>query len=412
MERVIASADWFRLNETVYAKNRIQHGESYLLTGMPGVGKSSFLRLVRSRILPEDKTLPVLVDLNFLHEITSENVYKLMIERLNFEAKTSKVYRDLFQLAPTLVNSPQRIVFLIDRFEKAVHFLNSSFFDSLRVLIEESRRNIVFILSLDQNITDLLSYQVIDQFYTLVAPFSYYLQPFNEREALYYIENKAKERDLKLSPAQISEIYEWTGGHNRLINAYILDLLETNGHDFAKRLEHAGASEATIYQCRSIFSDLQHTSTQTLVRIITGLFLTLQDENNLEYLKKLGILAPDGKFFSRRFEDYIVKQFAPARSVLLLDDITGQIFKNGVRIDDQLSSNEYRFLKYLMENIDRVVGREEIVEIVWGVKMERGVSDEAVDQLVSRIREKIEDYKTNPRYLITIRGRGFQLKVN
>jgi DNA-binding response OmpR family regulator len=50
-----------------------------------------------------------------------------------------------------------------------------------------------------------------------------------------------------------------------------------------------------------------------------------------------------------------------------------------------------------------------IVEAVWGGQYMDNVDDARIEKLVSRLRAKIEHDPTNPRYLLTQRGRGYKL---
>ena len=61
-------------------------------------------------------------------------------------------------------------------------------------------------------------------------------------------------------------------------------------------------------------------------------------------------------------------------------------------LSDQLTSSEFRLLKFFLENQNKVLGREEIINAVWkDTKSQEGVTDQALDQLIFRLRKKIED---------------------
>jgi two-component system response regulator RegX3 len=53
--------------------------------------------------------------------------------------------------------------------------------------------------------------------------------------------------------------------------------------------------------------------------------------------------------------------------------------------------------------------KDQIAEAVWGTDYMEAVDDARIDKLVSRLRQKIEPEPGEPRHLITIRGRGYQL---
>jgi two-component system, OmpR family, alkaline phosphatase synthesis response regulator PhoP len=77
-------------------------------------------------------------------------------------------------------------------------------------------------------------------------------------------------------------------------------------------------------------------------------------------------------------------------------------------LSDQLTSSEFRLLRYLLQNEDRVIEREELINVVWGDnKSTAGITDQAVDQLIFRLRRKIEEDANHPTHLQTVKGRGF-----
>ena len=78
-------------------------------------------------------------------------------------------------------------------------------------------------------------------------------------------------------------------------------------------------------------------------------------------------------------------------------------------MSDKLTSLEYKLLKFLIENKGKVLQKEEIINTVWQEgKTTLGVTDQALDQLIFRLRKKIEENPNNPTHIQTIKGRGFR----
>ena len=78
---------------------------------------------------------------------------------------------------------------------------------------------------------------------------------------------------------------------------------------------------------------------------------------------------------------------------------------NGEVID--LTLREFEVLKYLANQPDQVVTRENLLEKVWGYEYFGDIR--TVDVTVRRIREKIEKDTSNPKILITKRGVGYYI---
>jgi hypothetical protein len=95
---------------------------------------------------------------------------------------------------------------------------------------------------------------------------------------------------------------------------------------------------------------------------------------------------------------------------LRLDKDTRQVWINGVQADPPLSLHQYRLLEVLWDSGGGVVTRDQIIEAVWPEASSEGVSEQAIDALVRRLRERIEEVDTEFRYIITVRGHGFRLE--
>jgi DNA-binding response OmpR family regulator len=71
-----------------------------------------------------------------------------------------------------------------------------------------------------------------------------------------------------------------------------------------------------------------------------------------------------------------------------------------------LTPTEYRLLRHLVTNPDRVFSRDSLLEVVWGY--DNAVdSHRTVDVHVRHLREKLEEDPANPRWLLTVRGTGY-----
>lgn len=95
---------------------------------------------------------------------------------------------------------------------------------------------------------------------------------------------------------------------------------------------------------------------------------------------------------------------------LRIDKETRQVWVNGALIDPPLSLHQYRLLDALWESGGSVITREQIIEAVWPEAASEGVSEQAIDALVRRLRERIEECDNEFRYIITVRGHGFRME--
>lgn len=81
------------------------------------------------------------------------------------------------------------------------------------------------------------------------------------------------------------------------------------------------------------------------------------------------------------------------------------VTKRGENIN--LTHREFELLYYLAQHIGQVIKREQLLQTVWGYDYFGDVR--TVDVTVRRLREKIEDNPSHPKWLVTRRGVGYYL---
>ncbi|MCJ7569255.1 MAG: FHA domain-containing protein [Anaerolineales bacterium] len=79
-------------------------------------------------------------------------------------------------------------------------------------------------------------------------------------------------------------------------------------------------------------------------------------------------------------------------------------------VDPPLSPPQFRLLELLYRSSGKVVTRDEIAAHVWPGTDGIGVSDQAIDAIVRRLRDRIFEVDPEYKYVITVRGHGFRLE--
>ncbi|GAA0802504.1 DNA-binding response regulator [Spirilliplanes yamanashiensis] len=100
-------------------------------------------------------------------------------------------------------------------------------------------------------------------------------------------------------------------------------------------------------------------------------------------------------------------QEVPARLTfadLELDEETHEVYRAGNRV--QLSPTEFKLLRYLMLNANRVLSKAQILDHVWNYDF-RG-DDNIVESYISYLRRKVDNVQ--PRLIHTLRGVGYVLR--
>ena len=89
---------------------------------------------------------------------------------------------------------------------------------------------------------------------------------------------------------------------------------------------------------------------------------------------------------------------------LHLDIGANKLLKNDIEVD--LTPTEYSLLKLFMENPGKALKRDEMLDVVWGG--DYFGDTKTLDVHIRRLREKIEDNPSAPKYIKTIWGSGYR----
>ncbi len=73
-----------------------------------------------------------------------------------------------------------------------------------------------------------------------------------------------------------------------------------------------------------------------------------------------------------------------------------------------LTDREAQILEFLAVNAGRAVSRRELLERVWGLDARR-LETRTIDMHVARLRDKLGEDKTAPKFVVTVRGKGYML---
>ena len=127
-------------------------------------------------------------------------------------------------------------------------------------------------------------------------------------------------------------------------------------------------------------------------------------------------------------DDYIIKPFNPLEVVLrvkallrrvgeddkeklqlgefLIDIYSQKILKNSCEID--VTPKEYLLMKIFLENPNKAFSRDELLDLVWGKNYFGDAK--IIDVNIRRLRAKIEDKPSEPKYIETVWGIGYRWK--
>ena len=100
---------------------------------------------------------------------------------------------------------------------------------------------------------------------------------------------------------------------------------------------------------------------------------------------------------------------APVSGRLRVDLKSRRVWVNHQQLVPPLSAQQFKLLWMLYENKGEVVTRPALVTEVWGEDQSAGVSDQALDALIRRLRDRIAKLDPDHQYINTVRGHGIRL---
>jgi DNA-binding response OmpR family regulator len=103
-----------------------------------------------------------------------------------------------------------------------------------------------------------------------------------------------------------------------------------------------------------------------------------------------------------------VPLFFERQAGLRLDKDAKSVWIKGQELDPPLSLAQYRLLELLYDNEGKVCSRDEVVQAVWPDVVEEGVTEQAIDALARRLRERLSELDPDHQYIVTVRGHGFK----
>ena len=138
--------------------------------------------------------------------------------------------------------------------------------------------------------------------------------------------------------------------------------------------------------------------------------LNIGGDDYIEKPYSLGVLLAKVKVVLKRYGNSVIGQANSENREntyddghLRLDDKNKKVFVDGEA--KKLTSLEYKLLKYLSDNHDRLVTKNELFDNVWNDKF---TGDGTLNVHIRKIREEIEENPADPSYIVTVWKEGYR----
>lgn len=408
------SEDAQRLGELL--KNR----RSVVLVGMKRVGISNFLRFflthpeAEEKYIQEKNHIIITVD---LHDLVEREIFPFWIltlkrisdfveshvENKSIKKKVSQLFLDSIQSQDvflTIDSIKKSIQLLIDegllptiffiRFDRIIDAATPSFFANFQGLIDATQRKIAFVFTSVRPLSDL-SPTIFTKHALSVFTDTIYIKPAKKEDVKIILNAFAKEQNLLLSSTLQNELLRLVDGYNQYLQ-FALIILKEQKTVVPPTLSQLLSDERIGLQSEELWESLTNEEKHLIEQVAGQKKLKELDRETGGYLFKTGYIDEHDKIFSKIFEEYVQEKINQKKDHHILE----------------LSKKEHLLLTFLEGKHDEICEREEIIEYVWPEAENVGVSDWAIDRLVSRLRSKLKNQNSSIE-IITIKTRGYKL---
>ena len=183
----------------------------------------------------------------------------------------------------------------------------------------------------------------------------------------------------------------WENGAYDLV---ILDvsLPDGSGFDICKRIRQASKVPIMFLTAMDEETD-----------IIMGLDIGGDDYITKPF--KLAVFMSRINALLRRSENFNQADTELNSNGIRVQVLKGEVYKNDVQVE--LTAREYKLLCLFMENPDKILSPEQILNWLWDCD-ENYVDNNSLTVYIRRLRTKIEDDPGNPKRIVTVRRMGYK----
>ena len=425
------------------------------IVGMSNVGKSALMRLLAQpdvwvKELGEaaHDFLPVYVDCNRILDLTEQGFCELVLRCLRESSPQLAGLPELLNAYETLVapasdfqvplsfsrglttvlgDEQRKVVLLFDEFDDPYRQVDARVFLNLRGIQDRHSAQLAFVTATGRPLTVVNPGGSHGEFAELFSLRTWRLAPLTRSDTEQQVRRYMLAYEAPFVGADIDFVLQWAGGHPRMVDGVCRVLhsaLEQASEDLSTPINRwqfhrqqapvLRADEYLTRECRKIWDECTAAEQSELTAL--NLADHTPDAQVLDELLRRHVLQRvEGRpqIFCRLLVEFVQQRMLPPQAEtasLWVDTASGNVLVNGAAVET-LTALEYKLIMLFFQNQDKLVDKYQIVTSVWGESYLDEVDDARIEKLISRLRQKIEPDPANPRFLTTVRGRGYRLSV-
>ncbi len=430
---------------TNYRQEEIKKILDYVVVGkfcqvvcIPGAGKATVLRLLahnrdllKFHLQEKEKSLRFIY-LNFFELASFEEaqIAKFMLLALDLKPQSQNDHlvltKQLNETVNKLAGQGQTVVFLFDHFDEHQNRLPRSFFQTLKSLKSLAKYKFSAVFATRRDLVNLVDEDILKDYWDFFVGNTIYLKILDVSALNYLFLQIEKVFEKKLTPDQKTKIAKIAGGHAKLTKIIAELVLGQKTAPEQENLLKYQQIQASLYEIWLFLTGVeqrelyllsqsekpQNTPESHSLRENLINFDLIRPKNQSNQSNNLTIQQSNNFVFTIPIFEEFVKNTTPnTHEEITYNPQNREIKKGASIISELLSPQEYRLLEFLIQNQGTVIGRDEIISAVWPqTQVAEAISDEAIDQMVFRLRKKIEDEPATPKYILTVKGRGLKFE--
>jgi DNA-binding winged helix-turn-helix (wHTH) protein len=429
-------------------------GQCVQVVGFSNVGKSSLLRLlaqpdVWTLELGEagQEFLAVYVDCNRMLEMSDQGFYELVLRCLQESSPALATLPELHSAYEMLVApasefqvplaftrgvtavlqaTHHKVIFLFDEFDEPYVNLDSRVFLNLRAMRDRHNTQLAYVTATDKPLSVPQATPHVAEFCELFAPRTWFLAPLTRMDVERTVRAFMDAYEAEFTQADMDFIFQWAGGHPPLVDTVCIHLDTTLDNVRGLRpsehwelhqnvARHLSNDENIKEECAKLWDSCSPEEQAELIALCRSPQQPTNQQVLANLMRRYLVLRVENHYqiFCRLLQEFIRRKtvtqpVVPTR--LWVDVESGDVLVDNKAVET-LTSLEYRLMLLLFYNVDKIVDRYQLVTEVWGEEYLDEVEDARIEKLISRLRQKIEPDPSNPRFLMTVRSRGYRLQL-
>jgi hypothetical protein len=461
----------YRAREMKIIAGWISAGESGSVVGLPGCGRANLLgflchrlEVLQSYLPPQARSVALIpVDLNILPANNLSTLYRVVLRSFyrvgdHFDQMLQQTITTLYQenrmeRDPFLLQSAlqdlllllqaqrMQVVLVLNRFDRFCQMTTPQMVNTLRGLRDNFKDTLSFIVGMSQEVAYLPDPTALGNMYELVDSNVCWVGAMNDEDARNLIARAMDTASQSPSEVEVTTMLALSGGFPSLLRAICNWWLTTEDRPATSKWAATLLAKRSIrHRLTKIWSSLTQeeqfvlSEVQRLQTLAGGdgtgdgkgtnglsknfdkVFqdFSQQQDHALTHLVAKGVCDRIGtgwRVAGELLAAHVERAEGRGRGKVWLDEQTEEIYQGPTPLKD-LTSLERSVLSFLVRRPRIRHTKTDLIISTWPDELrQKGVSDNSLYQMMLTLRRKIEPNPSEPRYLITWRGKpegGYQ----